>query len=120
MAAWLESLFEANRDSDGVCRPFKFEKRPKKIEVSIHNTNDTPIMQEQAKLFSLVTDLSRENKELLHEKYKLQRELDSLRVRMTIAEDVLDSIETLAVIAGDKLDDDFKKALKLLINTSKA
>lgn len=121
MSAWLQAMFEAHREPDGVCRPFKFEKRPKKVEVTIQqNTNDSDIMKEHNKLFELVTDLSRENKELVHEKYKLQRELDALRVKMTIAKDVLDSIETLATIEGDKLDKNFKQALQLLINTSRA
>ena len=121
---WLDSFFLAHKGADGVCRPFDLSQKTKKVDVTIKGDSRNRGNNNgygNRKLFEILAETTKENKELLKKNYELQRELDTANLNLKLKDKTLDNIkEVIDMTKEDEISDNFRKTVLLLINTAKS
>lgn len=114
--SWFDSFLMAYRQPDGTCQPFK--AKDKKINVVVNNSS--PNNTETTKLFEIVSDLTKENRELSKKNSDLQIELINTKNELNIAKAKLQNVEYLMDIAKDDINEGFSKTMKIILGTTES
>lgn len=120
----IDSFFLAHKGADGICRPFDLSPKTKKVDVTIKDDSrnrGNNYGYGNRKLFEILAETTKENKELLKKNYELQRELETANLNLKLKDKTLDNIkEVIDMTKEDEISDNFRKTVLLLINTAKS